>query len=106
MRWVMIAHLKRPPYGFEEAVRRHFRLLRSRIMRTAARWLAAAVQLSGIDQVQAPFPPSYTHKKTSSPWLIFVFMSSSLPPVVSHLCLREPCNAPCDEHVTWLLKVR
>ena len=93
MRWAMIAHLKRPPHGFEEAVRRHFRLLRSRIMRTAASWLAAAAQLSGIDQVQDPYPPSYTHKSNSS-WLIFVLMSSSLSPVVLHICLPEPWNAP------------
>lgn len=62
MRWAMIAHLKRPPHGFEEAVRLHFRLLRARIMRTAARWLAAAAELSGIDQVQAPStPPPHHH---------------------------------------------
>lgn len=71
MRWAMIAHLKRPPHGFEEAVRLHFRLLRARIMRTAARWLAAAAELSGIDQVQAPSTPpptttlpSHTHTHT------------------------------------------
>jgi len=51
MRWAMIAHLRRPPPGFEQVVRHHFRLLRGRIMRTAARWLAAAADLAGVDDV-------------------------------------------------------
>lgn len=62
MRWAMIAHLRRPPPGFEQAVRHHFHLLRGRIMRTAARWLAAAADLAGVDDVghaplHMPWPP-------------------------------------------------
>lgn len=42
VRWAMIDILRRPPPGFEDAVRTHFRLLRHRLMATTAKWVVAA----------------------------------------------------------------
>ncbi|KAF5842289.1 ubiquitin-conjugating enzyme/RWD-like protein [Dunaliella salina] len=44
MRYACIDKIKNPPPGFEEAVRRHFRLTRHKLAATAQSWAAAAAE--------------------------------------------------------------
>lgn len=46
----MVDLLRKPPAGFEEVVRTHFRLLRHRIMRQCSAWMEAAAQLAATDR--------------------------------------------------------